>query len=33
MSFSGAAKAVFESHDAVQAVQHTQLAVKHAVSG
>lgn len=33
MSFSGVAKAVFESHDAVQAVQHTQMAVKHAVSG
>ena len=32
-SFAGAAKAVFESHDAVQAVQHTQLAVKHALAG
>lgn len=32
-SFAGAAKAVFESHDAVQAVQHTQLAVKHAIAG
>jgi acetolactate synthase-1/2/3 large subunit len=32
-SFSGTAKAVFESHNAVQAVQHTQMAVKHAVSG
>ena len=32
-SFSGAVKAVFESHSAVQAVQHTQLAVKHATAG
>ena len=32
-SFSGAVKAVFESHDPQQAVQHTQLAVKHALAG
>ncbi|MCU0593342.1 MAG: thiamine pyrophosphate-binding protein [Desulfobacterales bacterium] len=32
-SFAGAVKAVFESHDAVQAVQQTQMAVKHAVAG
>lgn len=32
-SFSGAVKAVFESHNPVQAVQHTQMAVKHATSG
>ncbi|MDO8944118.1 MAG: thiamine pyrophosphate-binding protein, partial [Desulfobacterales bacterium] len=33
MSFSGATKAVFESHNAEQAVQHTQMAVKHATAG
>ncbi|MBI5580130.1 MAG: thiamine pyrophosphate-binding protein [Deltaproteobacteria bacterium] len=33
LSFSGATKAVFESHNAVQAVQHTQMAVKHATAG
>ncbi len=32
-SFAGVAKAVFESHLPAQAIQHTQLAIKHATSG
>lgn len=32
-AFAGVTKAVFESHGSAQAVQHTQLAVKHATTG
>ncbi len=33
LSFVGITKAVFESHRPVQALQHTQLAIKHALTG